>query len=159
MLQSASWGGVSAMGGGSAPGGRCLPGLGGSAWSRGVWSRGEGGLVLGGWVWSGGSAWSGGGLVWGGSAWSGGVYPSMHWGRHPLPPPVDRILDTRLWKYYLGPTSLWPVNIYDTSVGNLNTAQTQKQKQPVSGPSKWVRKKADAGFLCSPHPQRQQVSS
>ena len=24
-------------------------------------------------------------------------------------PPVDRILDTRLWKYYLGPTSLWPV--------------------------------------------------
>ena len=27
-----------------------------------------------------------------------------------LPPPtVDRILDTRLWKYYLGPTSLRPV--------------------------------------------------
>ena len=32
-----------------------------------------------------------------------GVYPSMHWGR-PLPP-VDRILDTRLWKHYLSATS------------------------------------------------------
>ena len=27
----------------------------------------------------------------------------------PPPPPVDRILDTRFWKYYLGPTSLRPV--------------------------------------------------
>ena len=27
---------------------------------------------------------------------------------------VDRILDTRLWKYYLGPTSLRPVTIYLT---------------------------------------------
>ena len=27
------------------------------------------------------------------------------------PPPVDRILDTRFWKYYLAATSLWAVNI------------------------------------------------
>ena len=32
-----------------------------------------------------------------------GVYPSMHLGRHP--PPVDRILDTCLWKHYLSATS------------------------------------------------------
>ena len=32
-----------------------------------------------------------------------GVYPSMHWGRSP--PPVDRILDRRLWKHYLSATS------------------------------------------------------
>ena len=36
-----------------------------------------------------------------------GVYPSMHWGRHP--PPLWT--DTRLWKYYLDPTSLRPVII------------------------------------------------
>ena len=35
-----------------------------------------------------------------------GVYPSMHWSRHPPTPPVDRILNTRLWKYYLAATSL-----------------------------------------------------
>ena len=38
-------------------------------------------------------------LVVGGGADQGGVYPSMHWGRHP--PPVDRILETCLWKHYL----------------------------------------------------------
>ena len=27
------------------------------------------------------------------------------------PPTVNRILDTRLWKYYLGPTSLRPVTV------------------------------------------------
>ena len=32
-----------------------------------------------------------------------------------LPPPVDRILDTRWWKYYLGPTSLRLVKIQKTS--------------------------------------------
>ena len=31
------------------------------------------------------------------------VYPSMHWGTDP---PVDRILDTHLWKYYLAATLL-----------------------------------------------------
>ena len=52
----------------------------------------------------------GGCLVRGGSAPGGGVcswgvYPSMHWVRHPSP----LWTDTRLWKYYLGPTSLRPV--------------------------------------------------
>ena len=43
---------------------------------------------------------------WGVSACDpGGVYPSMQWGRHPLPP-VDRILDT-----CLAPTSLRAINI------------------------------------------------
>ena len=75
-----------------------------------------GGLPGPGGVCSGGSAWSRGGSVWsGGSAPRGvcprGGYPSMHWGTHPPPPPADRILDTHLWKYYLGPTSLRPVII------------------------------------------------
>ena len=34
-----------------------------------------------------------------------------HVDRVSIRPIVDRILDTRLWKYYLGPTSLRPVNI------------------------------------------------
>ena len=38
----------------------------------------------------------------------GGVYPSMQWGR---PPALNRILDTRFWKYYLAPTSLQAVII------------------------------------------------
>ena len=51
---------------------------------------------------------AGGGLLgWGwGCSWGvcsrGDVYPSMQWGRQP---PVDRILDTRFWKYYLVPTT------------------------------------------------------
>ena len=42
----------------------------------------------------------------------GGGLPGRGLSQHALrqTPPVDRILDTRLWKYYLGPTSLWPVN-------------------------------------------------
>ena len=32
--------------------------------------------------------------------------PSPH---HACPPPVDRILDTCFWKYYLAPTSLWAI--------------------------------------------------
>ena len=35
----------------------------------------------------------------------GGWYPSMHWGTPPIPL-VDRILDTRYWKYYLAPNFL-----------------------------------------------------
>ena len=42
----------------------------------------------------------GGCLLRGVSAQRGGVYRSMYWGRHPPLVPVDRILDTRLWKYY-----------------------------------------------------------
>ena len=38
----------------------------------------------------------------------GCVYLSMHWGRHP---PVDRIIDTRLWKRYLSSTTLRTVKI------------------------------------------------
>ena len=81
-------GGLSALGGvcsrGSAPGGVSAP-------TGGVCS--QGGLLPG------GSA-PGGCLLWGVSA-PGGLYPSMHWGRHPRPPPSpkDRILDTRLWKF------------------------------------------------------------
>ena len=47
------------------------------------------------------------GGVWSeGSAPGRGCIPAC-----PPPPPVDRILDTRLWKYYLGPTLLQPVTI------------------------------------------------
>ena len=55
-----------------------------------------------------------GGVFWGGLLLGGGlplvpgVYPSIQWGRHP---PVDRILDTRFWKYYLAPTSLRAIKI------------------------------------------------
>ena len=34
--------------------------------------------------------------------------PPWVWAWRP-PPPVDRILDTRFWKYYLAPTSFWAV--------------------------------------------------
>ena len=56
-------------------------------------------------VYSGGVCSQGGVCSWRGVCSRGcplprGVYPSMHWGRHP---PVNRILDTRLWKYYLAP--------------------------------------------------------
>ena len=79
---------VCSRGGGSGPGGFVLvPG----------WFV----LVPGGCLLPGGGG--GGCLVWGG-VWSG-VYPSMHWGRPPPPLWTDR----RLWKYYLGPTSLRPV--------------------------------------------------
>ena len=93
------WGGVSAPGGVPGPG--CVPGLGGSV---------PGGCVLPGGVgvWPGGVSAPRGHLVQGGVSGLGGLYSSMHWGRHP-PPHVDRFLDTRLWKYYLGPTSLRPV--------------------------------------------------
>ena len=97
MLQSASRGGA------WSPGGVCLVSR-----RRGVC------LVLGG-VCSGGvpgprGVCSGGVCLVPGCAWSGGV--SQHALRQtPSPHPVDRILDTRLWKYYLGPTSLRPVNI------------------------------------------------
>ena len=87
--------GGSAWSGGCLPGlegGGCLPGLGGvSAWSGGVC------LVCGGCL-----------LGPGGSAWSRGVCIPACTEADTLPP-VDRILDTRLWKYYLGPTSLRPV--------------------------------------------------
>ena len=45
-------------------------------------------------------------LLPGGGVCSRGVYPSMYWGRHPSSPLWT---DRRLWKYYLGPTSLRPV--------------------------------------------------
>ena len=87
-------------GGMSAPGGVCsrgegVPGARGAVSSAG--SVCSGGCPVRGGVCSGGCAWSGGCLLWGvclvlgvsaprGCAWSGGVvYPSMHWGRHPLP--------------------------------------------------------------------------
>ena len=62
-------------------------------------------------------------LLWGvcsrGSASGWGVYPSMQWGRHLLP--VDRILDTRFWKYYLAPTSLRAVKINKTRSVRMRT--------------------------------------
>ena len=91
---------------------------GGGAWSRGGgWCvPGPGGGVClvpgGGGVCSGGVCLVPGGVCLvpeRGGAWSGGV--SQHALRQTPSPPVDRILDTRLWKYYLGPTSLRPVNI------------------------------------------------
>ena len=72
------WGGGGVCPGGCLPGGVCLPG---GCLSRRVSARG---------------------------CLPRGVYPSMHWGRHPLPP-VNRILDTHLWKYYLATTSLQTV--------------------------------------------------
>ena len=46
----------------------------------------------------------------------GGVCVPQHALRQtPLPPPVDRILDTRLWKYYLATTLLQTVNIHSST--------------------------------------------
>ena len=75
---------------------------GGGFWSWGVCS-GPGGVCSGPGRVSAprGRGWGVSGL---GGVWSG-VYPSMHWGRPPPPLWTDR----RLWKYYLGPTSLRPV--------------------------------------------------
>ena len=64
--------------------------------------------------------------------WVGGLYPSMHWAGGCLPgevsawgcltqcmpgytPPVDRILDTSLWKHYLSATMLQTVIIAKVS--------------------------------------------
>ena len=52
------------------------------------------------------------GVAPGGSALGGCLLQRDGVSQHALrqtPPPVDRILGTRLWKYYLGPTSLRPV--------------------------------------------------
>ena len=89
---------VSLVPGGSPwSGGRVVCLVGGGVGGRlgGLLGPGGGGVVclVRGW-----SAWSGGGV----SAWFRG-------GGSPETPPVGRILDTRLWKYYLGPTSLRPV--------------------------------------------------
>ena len=94
----------SAPGGVPGPGGVCSGGV----CTRGVCSRGDvctwswGGLLQGclfrGCVCSRVCTWSQGGVCsqWGVSA-PGGVYLPRH------SPPVNRILDTRLWKYYLAP--------------------------------------------------------
>ena len=91
-------GGVSGLGerGVSVPGGVCSGGD--LVWSGGVIWSGPGVSALG--------VWSGGCLLWG--VWSRGL--SQHALRQ-TPLPVDRILDKRLRKYYLGPTSLRPVII------------------------------------------------
>ena len=73
-------GGVSGLGV-SASGGVCVSALGG------------GGLVQGWCLLLGGCLLRGGCLLQGVSAPGGGVYPSMHWGRHHPPPPVNRITD------------------------------------------------------------------
>ena len=92
----------SMLGGGvTAPGGGCL-----------LW----GVSAPGGYLLLGGSAHRGSVCSWGVSA-PRGVYPSMHWGRHP---PVNRILDTRLWKYYLAPNFI---------CGHKNAKVTCMQRQ------------------------------
>ena len=56
----------------------------------------------------------------------GYVYTSMHWGRHTTPPPhVDRILETRLWKYYPVATSLRTVTM-SLSLQCKRTLKTSK---------------------------------
>ena len=65
----------------------------------------------------GGSTWSGGVCSQGGSAWSGGSAPGgvcLVWGgisQHALRQTPPLWTDRRLWKYYLGPTSLRSVKI------------------------------------------------
>ena len=54
----------------------------------------------------------GGCLVWWGLL---GGYPSMHWGR----PPVNRILDTRYWKYYLPPQTSFAGSNKDLSLPSV----------------------------------------
>ena len=84
-------GGLPSPGGLPGPGGWCLPGPRGVVCSGGcLLRRGLPGL--------------------GGSARGGGWCVPACTEADTLPP-VDRILDTRLWKYYLGPTSLQPVTI------------------------------------------------
>ena len=124
---------VRGVGGGSArSGGGCLPG-GGSAWSGGMCLPGPGGVcqvrggvcqVQGGFC-----------LVLGGVCLlGGGLGISQHALRQTPSPPVDRILDTRLWKYYLGPTSLRPVMTTLFNVCNhyfcLTHAITSRRQRP-----------------------------
>ena len=97
------WSGGGVCSGGSGPG---RPALGGS---------GLGGcLLLGGWgVWSGGvcsrgSAPGGRGVC----SWGAGVCSRVGISQHALrQTPPSLWTDRRLWKYYLGPTSLRPVKI------------------------------------------------
>ena len=90
-------GGRLVRGGGLVQGGACLV-RGVPAWSQGgAWSGGAclvGGCLPG----PGGCLPGPGGCLPGPGG--GGWYPSMHWGKLP---PVDRILDTCFWKYYLAP--------------------------------------------------------
>ena len=58
--------------------------------------------------------------------------PLWKFGEQPLPPPVDRILDTRFWKYYLGPTSLRPV-INSTVKQNLIWGNKNKSRTGLLG--------------------------
>ena len=87
----------------------CFPGREGYLPRGGIW---PGGVYLGvsacGIVWLGG-VWLGGVCPGGVSAQGGYVFPSMYWGRHPRP--VDRILETHMWKYYLAATSLRTVEM------------------------------------------------
>ena len=82
-----------------------------------------------------------GGLLRGGAClWSQRVYPSMQWGR---PPPVNRILDTRFWKYYLAPTSLWAVKMIFKP--NLLCLSTGISLGIGDGQCKW----AVSGYSCN----------
>ena len=100
------WGGCLLQGGGgsaprgSAPGEVSAP-RGGICSKRGVCS--QGGCLL-----PEGCLLQGGCLLPEGCLLPGGCIPACT-EADTLPPLVDRILDTRLWKYYLGPTSLRPV--------------------------------------------------
>ena len=132
--------GVSAPGGCLLPGGVCSRGcmlLGGVCFWGGVCSQGgvcSGGcLLLGRGVSALGGVWSGNG--WGCLLPVGGV--SQHALRQtPSPPPlpVDRILDTRFWKYYLGPTSLRPVMIsgwfHGVILSNNHSMNIKKNYKP-----------------------------
>ena len=105
-------GGVSALGGVCSPEGVCS----GGCSQGGVCSRGSapGGCLLWGVCLGGGGVCSGGCPLWGvsvprRSALGGGGVSQHALRQTPSPLPVDIILDTRLWKYYLGPTLLWLV--------------------------------------------------
>ena len=87
----------------------------GSLLPRGVCCLLRGGVSTPGGVCSRGGVCSGGCLLWGDVCsggrcllWVGGCIPACT-EAYTLPPCGQNILDTHLWKYYLGPTSLRPV--------------------------------------------------
>ena len=110
-------GGCVCFRGGICSSGGCLPLV------PGVSAPGGGGACL----------WLGGACLW---SWKG-VHPSMQWGRPP--PPVNRILDTRFWKYYLAPTSLRAV-ISTVDLSWILTTTTNERHWTGAGPwYPWTR--------------------
>ena len=105
--------------------------------------RGCGGVCPGGGCGPGECVCPGGGCVcWGVSA-QGNVCPSACWDTHPHPP-MNRMTDRRLWKYYLAATTLRTVKILPKSLFE-NYLYNQWQIPDSHTPTKYKRQ--DMGIV------------